>query len=71
MKLRRIALGKFITEINSAHYVFISVGHPWNECVAYRSDKEGNVLDEEPVSYAVGSSCEALAKQLSSRLSCT
>ena len=62
--MKKIGLGKCVARIKNKHYVFISVGHPWNECVAYKSDASGNVLDEEPVTYAVGSSCEALARQL-------
>ena len=64
VNMKKIGLGKRVAKIKNNHYVFISVGHPWNECVAYKSDADGNVLDEEPVTYAVGSSCEALAQQL-------
>ena len=44
--------------------MFVSVGHPWNECAAYLSDKDGNILEDEPVVYSVCGSAYSLAMEL-------
>ncbi len=64
IKLKKIGLGKKLAKIQNKNYVFISVGHPWNECVAYSCDADGNIIDDEPVSFAIGCSSEQLANQI-------
>ena len=53
-----------MAKIGEKHYMFVSVGHPWNECAAYLSDKDGNILEDEPVLYSVGGSAYSLAMEL-------
>ena len=64
IQFKNFDLGRKIAKIGDKHYMFISVGHPWNECAAYLSDKDGNILEEEPVLYSVGASAHSLARQL-------
>ena len=59
-----IEAGKKMAKIGDSHYLFISIGHPWNECVAYLADKSGNVIDDEPAIFGVCSSPEILAMEL-------
>ena len=59
-----IEAGKKMAKIGGSHYLFVSVGHPWNECAAYLSDVSGNVIDEEPAIFGVCSSPEILAMEL-------
>ena len=56
--------GKKIAKIGTNHYIFISVGHPWNECAAYLSDKTGKIINEGPAIFGVCSSPEILALEL-------
>ena len=64
VKFKNFDLGKKIAKIGDKHYMFISVGHPWNECAAYISDKEGNILEEDPVLYRIGASAYSLALEI-------
>ena len=64
IKFKNIGFGKKMAKIGEKHYMFVSVGHPWNECAAYLSDKHGNILEEEPVLYSVGGSAYSLAMEL-------
>ena len=57
-------LGKKMAKIGDKHYMFVSVGHPWNECAAYLSDKDGNILEDDPILYSVGGSPRSLASEL-------
>ncbi len=64
VKFKHFDLGKKMAKIGDKHYMFVSVGHPWNECAAYLSDEDGNILEEEPILYSVGSSARSLASEL-------
>ena len=64
IKFKNFGLGKKMAKIGEKHYMFVSVGHPWNECAAYLSDKDGNILEDEPVLYSVGGSAYSLAMEL-------
>ena len=59
-----IETGKKMAKIGKKHYLFISVGHPWNECAAYLSDKTGKIINEEPAIFGICSSPEILALEL-------
>ncbi len=61
---KEIEAGKKMAKIGDSYYLFISVGHPWNECVAYLSDRSGNVIGDEPAIFGVCSSPEVLAMEL-------
>ena len=61
---KEIEAGKKMAKIGNDHYLFISVGHPWNECAAYLSDKTGNIINDEPAIFGGCSSPEILAMEL-------
>ena len=61
IQFKNFDLGKKIAKIGDKHYMFISVGH---ECAAYLSDKEGNILEEDPVLYRIGASAYSLALEI-------
>tara|TARA_Y100001972_G_C7556789_1_gene279727 strand:+ start:324 stop:533 length:210 start_codon:yes stop_codon:yes gene_type:complete len=64
IKFKDFDHGKKLAKIKGRHYMFVSVGHPWNECAAYLADKSGNILDEEPAIFGVCASPESLAAEL-------
>jgi len=64
VKFKNFGLGKKMAKIGEKYYMFVSVGHPWNECAAYLSDKDGNILEDEPVLYSVGGGAYSLAMEL-------
>jgi len=64
IKFKNFGLGKKMAKIRNKYYMFVSVGHPWNECAAYLSDKDGNILEDEPVVYSVCGSAYSLAMEL-------
>tara|TARA_A100001515_G_scaffold47667_1_gene37629 strand:+ start:288 stop:503 length:216 start_codon:yes stop_codon:yes gene_type:complete len=64
IKFKNFGLGKKMAKIQNKYYMFVSVGHPWNECAAYLSDKDGNILEDEPVVYSVCGSAYSLAMEL-------
>ena len=64
LTLKKIGHGKELAEINGNNYVFISVGHPWNECAGYLSNSEGEPIDEEPVVFRVCANPQILAQEL-------
>ena len=61
---REIDTGKKVAQIAGKHYLFISVGHPWNECAAYLSDCNGKIINDEPAIFGVCSSPDILATKL-------
>tara|TARA_Y100001937_G_scaffold70392_1_gene95837 strand:+ start:6009 stop:6218 length:210 start_codon:yes stop_codon:yes gene_type:complete len=64
LQIKNFGPGKKIAKIKDRHYMFISIGHPWNECAAYLADQDGNILEEEPVLYSVGASAYSLALEI-------
>lgn len=59
-----IEVGKKIAKIGTHHYLFVSLGHPWNECAGYLADEAGKIINEEPAIFGVCSSPEILALEL-------
>ena len=64
INFKNFGAGKKLARIKGKSYLFISVGHPWNECAAFLSDKDGNIIEEEPVVYRVCASAYSLAMEL-------
>ena len=62
--LKKLGHGKVITQINGNNYVFISAGHPWNECACYLSNSVGEPIEEEPIVFRVCADPQILAQEL-------
>ena len=61
---KEIEAGKKTAKIGDSHYLFVSVGHPWNECAAYLSDENGEIIEDEPVVFRICADAHDLALEI-------